>query len=142
MPFGNGNEYTKADIRKKLMGAVTRFSKNQLQAGVYLLIDALGMIQQVAGRSDPTMFGKLASEERPVHLAGLPDRVGAAEGGFRKAVINELIGEAIGDIQSEHWLEAAWHLRDSAELARRIGLSQNKEIAITFTPDHLARHQE
>lgn len=140
-----GDSYTKADIRKKLMGAVACFSKNKLQAGVHLLIDALGMIQQVAGKSDPLMYGKLATEERPAHLAALPERVGAAEGthgvGFRKAVINELIGEAIGEIQAEHWLEAAWHLRDSAELARRIGESQNKTIKIEFTPDHMARHQ-
>ncbi len=131
MPFAEQG-YTKADIRKKLMGAVACFSKNKLQPGVHLLIDAVGMIEKTAG---------VSMVERPAHLSGLPDRVGAAEGSFRKAVINELIGEAIGEVQSEYWAEAVWHLKDSAELARRIGESQNKTIKIEFTPDHMARHQ-
>jgi hypothetical protein len=132
MPFDG--RYTKADIRKKVLGANARLAKNGMQAGVHLLMDTIGMMEQI--------YGHPLTLERPFVAQYLQEnRVGAAEGGFRKAVINELLGEIIVDVENGNWQRAAWKVKDAVELVRRIGLSQNKEIKIEFTPDSLARHQ-
>jgi hypothetical protein len=130
--------YSKADATQKLVGAISRLSKNQLQSAVYLLVDALGMLEQLADR-------ELIETRAALPDYILADHLGAAPGlhgvGFRKAKVNELIGQAIGETRVEAWQQAAWHIKDAAELVRRLGMAQNKTIAIRSTPDSLARHQ-
>lgn len=136
MPFEgkHGQKYTKADARQKLVGAIARLSKNSLQSAVYVLMDALGILRSVA-------HSPLNSERPTPHEYLVADRLGSQDGGFRRASTNKLIGEAISHITLGYWEQAAWNIKDAAELIRRMGEAQNKAIEVRNTPEELARHQ-
>lgn len=125
--------YSKADATQKLIGAVARLSKNHLQPAVNLMYDALGMLRELSGKP---LDGKRAEE--PAYLAA---RLGAADGTNRKAVINELMGQAIGEIRVENWQQAAWHITDAAFLVDRIAESQNKVLQRVSTPVESEAHE-
>lgn len=121
MPYSDGT-YSQADISKKLMGAAVSLNKrSNPQAAVYLLHDALGMIEKVSGI-------KLAEQDRSLSGVGMP------QGEFRKAVIGEKIGLAIMKIGRQEWSDAGASIWSALVLIQRLALEKQQRIIMTASP--------
>lgn len=116
MPFADGT-YSQADVTKKLMGSAARLAKGKnLQAVVYLLCDAIGMIEKISGM--PVI------DIRRSASAGMP------QGEFSKAVVGEKIGLAIMEIGQQKWARAGASIWAALVLLQRMGIQNGQAVTI------------
>jgi hypothetical protein len=116
--------YSQADVAKKLSKAHTAIDKNGLQAAMYALNDALGMICKI----QPELGRLIAYKEGDDLRSGLPS------GTLKKASINQEITEATLCIGRGDYSRAAEKVVRAIRMLVWVAKTKDKVLAVTHSP--------